>query len=594
MAVNATFRSGFIESRPGWWKVQGLNYPSDVSPDNSGTAAKQGLFQGATVYRPIGSPACLIASISGRQFRYNVVGNMNVSEITPRFNDGTIDRNSKWRDIAYFKQAEQFLFTQDGQSSCMIYDGGQNRRAITTGDTPEIPPGTVMEYVQGRVWMARPDRRSFIAGNIVGDTSSGTAAYGFKDSVFKFSDNNFLNEGGDFSIPTDAGLITAMRSPPLLDSSQGQGPLQVFTERAGFSVNTPVDRATWKDVTYPIETKSLESFGPTSHRGMANVNSDPWFRAQDGIRSFLIARRDFAQNSPFTMTWANTPMSREMERIVAADDPSQLKYVSTVLFDNRLLVTCVPRRTPYGTVFRGLVALDFAPISGMQQKKPPAWDGLWTGLQILQVLEGDFDGVSRCFAFVLNSSNQIEIWELTKNQMFDQAEFNIPTVIQSSMDSRSYDFGDGGQLLKELTGACLWRDRILGLSQVTLSFLPDQYAFFQQWNPNGGSTQTCATSVDCRINLCQNGPASMQPQYRSRLTFPQPVDDCEPISSRPYRVGYEFTVRLAFSACRIKMFRMYCKTIQEPEFIECPENSEVCVDLAGCIDDYLGYTITGS
>lgn len=585
MAVNTTFRNGFAEVRPGLKKLT-LTYPADVMPDNSGMAAQVGLFQGACVYRPSNAPECLVASISGRQFRFNVAGNLKVSEITPRFSDGTIDRNSKWRDTAYFLQAEQFLFTQDGQSPCMIYDGGQNRRANAAATVPEIPPGTVMAYVQGRVWVSRPNRRSFVAGDIVGNESSGTAAYGFKDSVFKFTENTFIYQGGDFSVPTESGQIVAMHAPPNLDTSLGQGALQVFTDRSGFSVHTPVDRSTWESLTYPIETKSLNRSGPVSHRGIADLNSDAWYRAQDGVRSFLIARRDF------TMTWSNTPMSREMERVLSKDDPSLLRFASTVNFDNRLLVTCSPYRVPNrGVVFKGLSVLDTSPVTSMRGKKPPEWDGLWTGVRILQILEDSFSNVSRCFLFVLNSQDKIEVWELTKSANFDQLTFNTPVTIDAMIETRSMGFEDGGQLLKELQGVDLWRDRMIGHSTVSLAFLPDQYAFFQTWNTNGGSTSECATGSDCSTGLCASGPKQLQPQYRSRTTFGQPVDDCESISGRPYRVGYEFTFRIRFTNCRLKMFRAYASHIEEPEFLECPVSSQTCVDLAGCDDDLFSYTV---
>ncbi len=211
-------------------------------------------------------------------------------------------------------QAENFVVIQDGFSKPLIFNGTSLRRA----KDDEIKTGRVMAYVNGRIWYALPNGFSFRATDIVyGD--------GTRASVLKETENTFLNEGGDFSVPSDSGGITAMAVPGDPDTSLGQGPLLVFTPRYVFSVQAPVDRDVWKNLNYPIQAISLLTSGALGARSAITVNGDVFYRAIDGIRSFIIARRSFSD-------WGNTPISGEMTPIVENDQTSLLWASSAVVW----------------------------------------------------------------------------------------------------------------------------------------------------------------------------------------------------------------------------------------------------------------------
>lgn len=112
------------------------------------------------------------------------------------------------------------------------------------------------------------------------------------DAVLKFTENTYLNEGGSFATPTNAGPITALSVMSTLDSGVGEGDLVVFTKNSAFATTVPSDRTTWKNLSYPVQRLVAPS-GAVGPYTVTNVNGDLYFRAVDGLRSLILARRDF-------------------------------------------------------------------------------------------------------------------------------------------------------------------------------------------------------------------------------------------------------------------------------------------------------------
>jgi hypothetical protein len=516
--TNLTVRGGFPRCRPGYRKLA-INYGANA-------ALQDGLFQDAAYFKPRGGEPCLIASISGHLYKYSFGLSNTVSDISI-----IGDLNSAIQRQSWMLQAEDWLITANALQRPLFYDGVTMRRA---GDD-EMRTGTMMEYSKGRIWYARPDRQSFRAGDIAYG-ASGTQQYNYRDAILKDTENDFLNEQGEFSIPLDAGQITAIRNIAILDTSMGQGPLQVYAERGSFSINAPPDRTTWKDLTYPIATVSGIGNGPTSHFATININGDIWFRSRDGIRSFIIAVRQFNE-------WGNVPMSKEVNRIIEADDTKSLGQSSAILFDNRLLMTCSPANSvAHGTYHRGLIALDFDITSSMAERLPPAYDGLWTGIRVLKLLSGDFGGVDRAFAFVLSNEDKIELWEITRNSLFD----NDVKPIEWTFETPA--LFDGFELRK-LKGGEMFVDQLVGTVTFDVKYRPDQYAGWIDWH----SWSECANYQTCTLADCA-APGNLKPQYRSKMLFPELPDEvCTLEDNRRANFGYLFQLRAAMSGpARIK------------------------------------------
>src|SRR5439155_26972853 len=90
-----------------------------------------------------------------------------------------------------------------------------------------------------------------------------------------------------------------------------------------------------------------------------------------------------------------------------------LFFGSMVLFDNRIFATVVPRETPSGVVHDGLAVMNFDSLSSLRGKQPPIWEGVHSGLSILQLVRCTVSAQECCFAFALNPvTSAIELWQL--------------------------------------------------------------------------------------------------------------------------------------------------------------------------------------
>jgi hypothetical protein len=577
-ASNVTNRNAIPKTRPAIRKISLTYYDEDTQ-----TGATEGLIQGASFHQGYGgSESCLLASISGRIFRYfvgstNQVDELGIGGSVPNpINDPTRPQTWQW-------QSEDFTIIQDGQSNPLFYDGVGLRRSL--GDAGgELPAGTVGCYVQGRNWTALVDRQNYVASDLV--YSHGFAGpYNGRDAVLRMDENTFLSGGGAFAVPITAGQITSMSSVAIPDTSLGQGPLLVGTANMVFTVQVPLDRIEWSTTTYPLVTIGLPSYGPASQWSTVVVNGDIWYRAIDGIRSYTIARRDFN-------TWVNTPLSIEMTKIISSDTQALLGYASGVVFDNRLLETCSPYRVNCrGIAHRGLIALDLFPISGIERANP-SYDGLWTGLPILRILKGTFNNVERCFIFALDHCGRICLYELFPDgeYLFDW-DGTSDVAIQSVLESRSMLGPDKGNQLKLLLKSDLFLDRVagpaLGNVAVTIQYRPDEHPIWQDWH----TFYLCAPLKDC-VRLKCDALQNLWPGYRTFIRMPEPSDaTCNTVVNRPMRMGYEFQVRLTWEGYA-QLNRLLVWMMPGPESLStaCP-TSESCVLLPGCDVDPFTYEI---
>lgn len=410
---------------------------------------------------------------------------------------------------------------------------------------PELPAGAMGAYGMGRNWMALIDRRSFIAGDIVGG-SSGTTTYNFRDAPLRITENSYLAGGGVFRPSNSGGLIQAMAFLATLDVSLGQGPLQIWTPFTVFSCNAPVDRTTWASVTNPILTNSLISNGALNQNGTTLANGDALFRSVDGLRSLILARRDFD-------TWGNVPQSREVQETLDADNPGLLNWGSSVVFNNRYLFTANPVSTPNGVYHPVTCVINFDPLSSLNYKAPSVYDGVWTGLNVLQYVTGVFSGVQRCFAFCLNiqTNNTLELWEvLLDANSTGEDNGQIPIVM---------DFSTGAMFNKlqnktefdycQLKDGEIYVDQVTGHLSFQVFYKPDQYANWVPW-----------------FSWKVAGASS----YYSRMGFGEPSGaPCDPVLQVPLRQFYTCQVRFVITgpgSCRMLGAKFKAVEVPMPEF----------------------------
>lgn len=605
-AVNCSLRGGFPETRPGW-REHTLAWPNEEWADWADTHT----FEGAGVHDPNGSDATIVFSVSGRIFtmkldafapqeifskrattltagfisppvgstitftvadptaifigypivvsdgfylvtavvsnsvtarNYNAVPGVNLPSGSALY---FADPNGSTCDQVWMEQSDNWLVIQNGIDRALLFDGSSMRRSIQGGSKPEVPVGKQMAFYDsiGRLVVAVNDRELAI-----GDIATSTT------ETINFTEETFLTEGGRFAVPRKYGPVTSLINIASLDTTLGRGPLLVGTRKGILALNLPVTRTLWKEIQTPIQSTAMINYGPRGQNSTINVNGDVFFRSTDGMRSFIMARREFG-------TWGNVPVSTEVQPILSKDAQGLLRFGSAALFDNRLLMTTGCRRiSPRGAYHRGLVALDFHLISGMGQKSPPAYDGLWSGLDIYQMLRVETPEKDRLLIFT-KESDGLGLWELESDRQFD----NQCARPQCHMLTRSFTGRDETEL-KEIVAVEIWVDNIVGAVDFDLKYRPDEHPCWISW----GTKQICSSlgtqsdDDDCTM------ASGTSPGYKTRMAFGKPPLSDLSSQCRPSILGYSFQLRLQWTGrARIKKIMVKFAERDEEPFSPC-------------------------
>jgi hypothetical protein len=481
---------------------------------------------------------------------------------------------------AYFCQAEMFMVIQAGDYATLplFYDGGDGVRPASLrrsngllfpgvpNPLNEIPAAGPMDHFAQRLWYAFD--RGYAAGDIVSNVVSGSAFFNYRDSVLKLTENPIAYGGDAFIVPTTAGRIRALAHASNLDTALGETNLFVFTRKAVYACVAPITRDDWTATTtnnMPLQKVALTAGGAYSDRCVVPVNGDLFFQSPPNgdIRSMATAVRNSG-------SWGNVPLSSNEERALATNDRGLLRYATGIQFDNRLLQSCQPIDTPVGVGHRGIVPLDFDTISTFEERRPPAWEGIYdfsAGPYILQMFEGDFGGLQRAFAVVWSVlRSQIEVWEIRADLRFE----NGTNRVVRSIEFPGYCFGDPFQM-KELDSGELWLDKILGTIDVQVYYRPDGTSCWIEWC----AFQRCAAK-DCTEDPylpCTDDGYPKTPfceEDAIPLTFPRPPSpgvNSGPGGIRPTTWGYQFQVRIIIRGwCRVRGHLLYAWQRQVPAY----------------------------
>ncbi len=433
---------------------------------------------------------------------------------------------------------------------------------------PELPAGRMGAYGLTQNWVAMVDGLSYIASD-ASRGPSGTTANDRRDAVLKTVDLTFL--GGKFSIPGAGNIITSITFMANLDVALGQGSLQIGTAAFMASNLAPFDFSNPPPNGTPLLTYSLIGTGPLAQDSTILVNSDIYFRSQVGLGSLILGRRDFG-------TPGNTPISQEVNtRLFDLDQQSLLSYGCATNFDNRALFSLSPQSSSQGVLHAGLVAQNLDPISGMRNKLPPVYDGLWTGVNTLKMITGTFAGKQRSFNFTFNTQlSKIELWELmeTGSDHFDDGIFPIVWSFETA-SLFNQDVKDRGVLIRLIDGEFAVED-VIGDVRFEVYYKSDQNC----WTPWHA------------FSICANPDGS--PQYFPRLGLGEPKSDACAMPGTTARDGYTFQFKFLITGhCRFLRAKFAAVTIPIPKFkppqcdalvtegettsIELPCETQVCV-----------------
>lgn len=553
-ANNVIFREGAPRNRlPITLFVPTFDNPNlEYNPDGSfktengvvggsRTAFYTGLFQEASYYAPGRGQEFIMATIGGRLYQITPGSGPlgNVTEVP-------LDRRNKSTiPIAYHLQAGHYHITQDAESSPIIFDGSNARRAVQG----EIFIGRMMAYGQGRIVLIGLDG-SVNFGNIFDGKGGGDT------DLLGFDESSFLNEGFPSAIPSFMGQPTAVAFVPTQDTATGVGDCLVFGERGVESFFLSIPREQWKDSQF--QKTALLGAGNGGHRSVAIVNQDLWFRdPAAGWRSYRQARAQVNE-------WAQIPLSTEVGKWIDAETGSLLNYCSAIEFDNRLITTVTPLPNQKRLFHNGLLSLDFDILSSFGRDTQPAWDGHWghstlsalIGLRVTSLVKGTFGGKERAFAFFLDGSGQNQLAEINAVPVGE----DTAGPIKSRLITRSMDFSPTSGMFneKELYGGDLWVDSVESHTDIVASYRPDQ---IPTWSPWG------SFSVDAI-----NAPGAVLPGtiptttegFKPRRSLSKPDDRGESVTKRIMRLGYEFQAKIEWTGrARIRRLRVHAQQLTE-------------------------------
>ena len=426
-------------------------------------------------------------------------------------------------------QTVESLVVQDFLNAPIIYDGSSARQAGTL----EVPRGKQMAYGNGRLWVA-VNNTTLAAGDI--RTSS-------PGSELIFTETNYLSGGGTFTFPEG---ITALGFIATTGTSD-YGSLLVFGPNAVDTLRADITaRDDWQSMPGFI-TSALRHGGAPGQTCLAEVNQDMYWRdTEGGIRSL---RSSLADESGA----GNSPISREVSRLTDFDTKDRLIDCPAINFNNRLLVGSSPYINFYGrTSWGSLVSLDFAPVSTMQGKASPSYDGEWSGLGITHMFSGRIGGKPRCFAVACSPTGENSLWEILDDNSGEIADRVLDCSTDELTDSRvtcyvetaRRSFGALGTR-KRLERVDVYVSNLLGRADVSVYWradvnqkwrLADTFTFCAQYNdPEETSDET--------PHVFKNLVA----QHRSQAkTFTlNPSRDL--ISKYGTHIGFEFQFRIVWT-----------------------------------------------
>ena len=557
--INVTCRNGVLGTRPRVVEV-------DVVPDGSAAECiAHGKFQGSYTYQ-YQDTTFIAFGMNGRIFLIDPVAEV-IYDMT-----SVIGAMSSTVDRLHFCQAHTYLVVQDGTNLATIIESTAARKAVAADD--EVPIGTIMAYVHGRLFIKTGDRQ-FVAGNILLPNDPG--------SVLVFTETEYLAGGTALFIPVDLGNITGMTWAQNYGEATGDGPLIVMCDRGMVSYRVSVPRMQWQDM--PIMKIEPGGNGNASEYGVVRFNEDLLFMSWNGLQDFALLSTENATKHRLTN------LDSEIAPLLALEDPKTRRLVSACKFDDRLLYTalCEPTtaagergETLEDFRFTGLISLDYAPSNGiasMGQISKPAYDGIWTGFHPMGLSSGIFDYEEMCFVFGKDDEGVNHLYRLMKEQGPDVSLAKGAIPVQSRVYTRGMPFVvfDNGNSIsmqayeKQLRSAYLNIVSFFGSLDIGLYSCPDFSVRFNEISRIRVTAPEAESGYPFAVGRMQCRPKEKFPAFNQHV--------CQPVSGKLAVRGFEFQFLLTWSGVlNVSRFAIEAEARMEISSLECGTNTQVLLD----------------
>lgn len=573
--VNITCRNGVIATRPPFIEVI-------MASAIEGAIANitTGKFQGMSYFQ-VGQNGYIAFGINGYVYVIDPVDEViyDMTAIPGAFNHAV--------DRLHYCQVEEYLVVQDGTNVPLIISeaGGipASRKADQTPDpgAAEVPTGTVMAYVHGRLFL-KTENRSFVAGDINMPAAPG--------NVLRFTETQYLAGGGGFSLPSDMGDIVSMIAAQSYDESTGEGPMMVMCQRGIASYQVSVPRMQWQDM--PIMKIEPGGKGCASEFCTIRMNEDLLFMSWDGIQDFALLNVESSKYHRMTN------LDAEVKVFVDQETRALLPYTHAAKHNDRYLYTAIGETVTAlkldGSTeiddyrFKGLISLDFAPqngISSMGENMKPAYDGIWTGVHPMGLASGIFAFEERCYVFGKDNDGINHLYELQKEQGYDNGNIDIECRLYTrSMPFIAYDREYPRPVthyLKKLIDGSLWINKFENEIEFTLSVNPDHGTLFHEISTINVNAPMALTVVPYTTGLAQARAKEPWPAFKTT--------GCSNTTRAMVLNGFELQFLITWAGkAQISKFMLSADAKREIKRIGCDTPDVV---LIGDLPDDFGYDV---
>jgi hypothetical protein len=562
-AVNRTFRGGRNKKRPPFREIQ-LSFENTEDEDWFRNAN----FQGWSDYLKVapGRKDGLVISIAGRIFFVSLVNETaNVKRI--------FSNNDPKLLQAWFCQAEDWIYIQDGKDPAIFWDGLSAAKQSGGTENRQMPVGTVMAYTHGRMFVGNAYNQIWASDVMFGNGFTNTS------NVQNGLEGIYAAKGGSFVFPNSLGKITAMTGFATMgQNNRGEGPLMVFGTNGAMSMPVGVDRLLWS--TQNMQTIEIKGRGCFASESLVDVNGDLWFRSNDGLGTLVHFISEQAQHITFKK------VSKPVNYWLNKDTKWLTQYASAIYFNNRFFLTTQPeisltRDDRWGShrYFRGMVVADLDTLGG-DGVNGINWEGLWTGVRPCGLVKANINDTERAFVFSHDRDGKNRIYEITTN---DHGFDNNKVPVKSFYITKNFVFretGAGDFDIKRIIGGDGFVSDVVGEASIGLSF---------RQNYDKGFVPIQTEELGCQDY--QDGiPLSFPKSYPFKI---KSVEEGCSESGDVIGTGYSFQLKVDLVGdIQVNRLRLKCEVKTQETREDCQYKLEqVCQPSVGQIEDDFEYYI---
>lgn len=532
--INITTEGGGISPRPGFVHQQiTVITEGGIEGRSFAQIFRSGKFQSMAAFDS-DDGLFLIIVLSGIIFRIDP--RTNEAEVIPIGTDGT-DRMNQFRRRIPWSYAGRFLVFFDWPDLPVVIENREARRIDPEAEIPEIPTSVLGAYVNNRLFVSN-------ASHEFG--GSDPVAFGFPDAPLTFEESLAPAapfNGQFFSLGSQSANqpITAMGLLQVPDTSTGVGPLIVATKNSIYAFRVDEPRASWENIAFGRNI--MFNGGIAGPRAFSNLNTDLIFLSGDNqIRSLVLGATE-------QQRWTNTPISREVKPFLDEFENKKLLDIGFVnSFQNRVFISVGPYTThaldlggceTFDYAHGGMVVLELDNVSALGANAVPAWAGLWTGINPMDMVNLD----DAPYIISKDAGGTNRIYRLDTSISYDVFE-GEEVEITSRLYTKEYDFNQRF-FDKELKAIDYTLSEIEGNFQMRAEYASSHFKNWVLWQ----DFEHIAPVQDCEgPSECDEEMLELTSHCFRELDFGDPEEkDCDPLTDDMAtiirQVGLRLTIR---------------------------------------------------